>query len=422
MTTRLFVRHIEVGKHQFRRLEWSLYSFVGERIGSGVDEALQLSELIAQYNLGDVSLHYIIPASEFSFQTAEVPARQARYVQQALPFVIEESVAEDIEDMHLVVGKKLSSQQYPVLLAKIDTMDFWYKAALELGIPLHGMYLDADLIRSENAATAVLIDGEDALVYAEGLSCTRTSLANLAVYLELVSNETDDNLSIHILVAEGERERHNVLLAQLAQIEQANLEIDTFTCSVFDVVCAAYFNDGDLTNLCHSRFPGTAQDSQSTLRKWLPLAAVATLLFLVQIGFDLAETFLHQRQADQYREQSVKLYQSLFPQERTIASPRRQLEGKLRNAANRVVNTDFLAMLGEIGYQLSQQPQKSRMTLNNMQYSEKRGELAMEISAPSLDDLDRYKQSITQSGYQVNIGSAIKEASSVRGKLTVQGG
>jgi general secretion pathway protein L len=422
MTIRLFVRPQPPVSQQISQLEWALYSFGGERIGSGVDSEVQLQEVVAQYYLDDILVHFIVPASDFSYFTATIPAKQARYIQQALPYVIEDSVAEDIEEMYLVVGEKLAKQVFPVVAAARETMTGWYDAANSLAFPLYGMFLDAEFCLSASPGMTVLIDGEDALVYLSGVTCMRTPLFNLPVYLELMSDALNDPLALLVLVSDKCLEEHNVLLAQLEQVDNIKLETSTFSSTTFDVLCAAFFNSEKLTNLCSTEFPGNTEIADSGIKKWWPLAAVASLWFIVQTGFDVAEGYLHQRQAQHYREQSVAIYKQLFPAERTVASPRRQLEGKLRNADNSAANTGFLMMLGEAGYQLSQQPQHIRMSLNNMQYSEKRGELAMEITAPSLEDLDRYKQSISQAGYQVSIGSAIKEDKTVRGKLTVQGG
>lgn len=96
------------------------------------------------------------------------------------------------------------------------------------------------------------------------------------------------------------------------------------------------------------------------------------------------------------------------------------MEGKLVNATDAVGEASFLAMLGEAGFRLSQQPNKDRMRFNNIQFSEQRGELAIEVSAPALSDLDRFKQALGQEGYQVTIGSAVREENSVRGRITMR--
>ena len=422
MTIKLFVRPLPPASRQTGQLEWALYSFDGERIGSGHSDKTALQEVVEQYNLEDVMLHFILPASEFSCLEARIPARQTRYVQQALPFAIEESVAEDIEDMHLVMGEKLSKEKYPVLVSRTETIRYWYDFAINLGFPLYGIYIDAELSHSGTTGITIFLDGEDALVYEQGASCMRTPTGNLLVYLELIADKLSGPGDLLVLVSEQAQKEQAVLLAQCEQIKNISMEVSTFSTTAFEVLCASFFVKDSSINLCCPQFPGIAEASGSGLKKWWPLAAVAAVWFCIQVGFDITEGFLYQQKAGEYREQSVSIYKKLFPQERTIASPRRQLEGKLRNAGSSTEDTGFLVILGDAGYELSRQPQKANMTMNNLQYSDKRSELAIEVSAPTLDDLDSYKQSLTQAGYRVGIGSAVKEDRTVRGKLTVQGG
>lgn len=420
MISRLFVRPHPPAKLQYQQVEWALYTFGGERVAGGVSAVSQIHQLLAQYDIQDLWLYFIVPASDFSYLTAEVPAKQVRFIGQTLPFVIEEAIAEDIEAMHLVIGEKLSPQKFPVLVSRKQTMDQWYQAARQFELPLHGLFVDAEFVNSDSADIGVLIDGEDALVFSAGLSCVRTQLNNLLTYFELLDKQISAPLTMQVLVPNEHHDQHTVLLSQLEHLDNIQPRLETFSLSPFELLCSLYLATENPTNLCSSEYPSSAQTKSTGLRKWLPLAAVVLLGFFIQLGFDWTETWLNQRQAEQYRQQSTAIYQRLFPAERIVASPRRQLEGKLRNTAGNPRERSFLAMLGEAGYQLSQHPQKAGMLMNNMQYNENRNELAMEISAPSLEDLDAYKQSIAQSGYEVSIGSAIKEKNSVRGKLTVR--
>ena len=397
-------------------------TFSGDHIAGDITDVTQIGQVIAEYGVQDVWLHFILPASDFSYLVAEVPAKQVRYIHQTLPFIIEESLAEDIEEMHLVVGERLSPQNFPVFVARKQVMSDWYESAGNIQIPLYGLYLDATLVQSDSHDIAVLFDGDDVLVYGHGITCVRTLVPNLVTHLELLSSNRSDSMSLLVFINDDVREDHSVVLAQLEHLDNISCEVETFSASPFELLSSSFMAGQDSVNLCSKEFPGSQQSKATGISKWLPLAAVVLLGFLIQIGFDLAEAHLHQRQAEQYRQQSAAIYKNLFPNERIVASPRRQLEGKLRNAGNSSLDGSFLAMLGEAGYQLSRHPQKSRMTLNNMQYSEQRRQLAMEVSAPSLEDLDTFKQSISQSGYQVSIGSAIREENAVRGKLTVQGG
>ncbi|WP_020408194.1 type II secretion system protein GspL [Hahella ganghwensis] len=422
MTIKLFIRPIPPVADQPESLEWALYSFGGERIGTGKATGEELRDIVSQHALEDVWVHFIVPASDFSFCVANIPAKQSRYVRQALPYAIEENVAEDIESMHLVLGEKLSREEYPVLLISNKRMQEWYDLSTGYGFPLYGIFVDAQMAAAEDAAITVVFDGSDVLIYEKGQTVLRMHHGNLPPFLELRGQTSEEELTLKVLVGESEKEKHQVLLAQLEHIDQIVPSIETFELSTFELLCESYFANQNLDNVCQGDFAPNTQKSSSGIRRWWPVAAVATAWFVIQIGFDLTQAYIYQNQAEEYRSQTVALYKRMFPGERTVSNPKRQLEGKLANAANSQSGAGFLGLLGEAGYQISLQPQKSNMAFNNLQFSEQRGELAIEVRAPSLDDLDRYKQALVQQGYEVGIGSAIREQGYVRGKLTIRGG
>ncbi len=422
MTIKLFVRPIPPTQQHTERLEWALYSFGGERIGSGEADQAELKELVAQHDLQDIWIHFIVPANDFSHCIARIPAKQSRYVRQALPYAIEENVAEDIESMHLVIGERISKEEYPVLLISKDRMQVWYDLASGLGFPLYGIFVDAQLIGQKAADISAVYDSEDVLIYEGNTSVLRISHLNLIPYLELQANATDEEKNLKVLIHEDQRESFQVALAQLEHIDHIKPTIEAYQASTFELLCASYFQSVKIDNLCQGEFTPNTGNTDSGLRRWWPVAAVAGLWFVIQLGIDITQTLLYQQQADDYRSQSVALYQKMFPVERTIANPKRQLEGKLANAAGAGSDAGFLPLLAEAGYQMSRLPNKAEMAFNNLQFSDQRGELAIEVRAPSLDDLDRYKQALVQEGYDVGIGSAIREQGHVRGKLTVKGG
>ena len=422
MTIKLFVRPIPPTQLHNQRLEWALYSFGGERIGSGEANQAELKELVAQHDLQDILVHFIVPANDFSHCIARIPAKQSRYVRQALPYAIEENIAEDIESMHLVIGERISKEEYPVLLISKDRMQNWYDLANGLGFPLFGIFVDAQLIGNEATSINVVFDGDEVLIHEGNTSVLRIDHRNLIPYLELQANTSDEEKTLQVLIHEDQKDRFQVSIAQLEHIDHITPTVETYQASTFELLCASFFQGRGADNLCQGEFAPNTGSNDSVLRRWWPVAAVAGLWFVIQIGIDITQTILYQQQAEEYRNQSVALYKKIFPAEKTIANPKRQLEGKLANAAGAGSSTGFLPLLAEAGYQMSRLPNKAEMAFNNLQFSDQRGELAMEVRAPSLDDLDRYKQSLVQQGYEVGIGSAIREQGYVRGKLTVKRG
>ncbi len=150
--------------------------------------------------------------------------------------------------------------------------------------------------------------------------------------------------------------------------------------------------------------------------------AIAATWLVVQLGIDLGTGYYYQQKADEFAAEARSTYLNIFPNERRVSDIRRSLEGKLRTAQSSGGGTTFLGLLSDAGYQLMQQPNRQAITLRSMNYNRQRGELSIDVQAGSFDQLDKYKQALAATGYNVEIGSAINEKNSVRSRMNISGG
>ena len=82
---------------------------------------------------GDRPVIVLVPASDTATFTVEVPARGAR-LRAALPFALEDHVADEIEDLHFAAGTSFPSGRLPVVVVAHDRMQDWLDRLQEAGI------------------------------------------------------------------------------------------------------------------------------------------------------------------------------------------------------------------------------------------------------------------------------------------------
>ncbi len=86
--------------------DWVLQDASGDTQAHGEASTREhIEQTLAQNALEKVILIGLIPGDETTFCVADIPARQSRFIQQALPFAVEEQVAQDIETVHLALGR-----------------------------------------------------------------------------------------------------------------------------------------------------------------------------------------------------------------------------------------------------------------------------------------------------------------------------
>src|SRR5690554_3520081 len=104
---------------------WVLHDAGGDAQARGTDDTRDtIEQTLAQNALDNVLLIGLIPGDEALFCLADIPAKQSRFINQALPFVVEEQIAQDIDSVHLALGMH-TQEGYRVAAIDRDRMAQW---------------------------------------------------------------------------------------------------------------------------------------------------------------------------------------------------------------------------------------------------------------------------------------------------------
>ena len=111
MSYRLYVRpvppYLEAESAPAGQLyHWVLQDANGDTQAHGSGESRHsIEQVLAQNALEHVQLLGLVPGEDVLFCVADIPARQSRYIAQALPYAVEEQIAQDIDTVHLALGE-----------------------------------------------------------------------------------------------------------------------------------------------------------------------------------------------------------------------------------------------------------------------------------------------------------------------------
>ncbi|MGH8355669.1 MAG: type II secretion system protein GspL, partial [Pseudomonas sp.] len=104
----------------------------------------------------------VLPAELGSALAVSLPSQKPRVQRQALPYAVEELLAEDVEQLHLALGERLEDGRYRVIALRRALLAGWLRQLEELGLRVGALYLDADLL--PRAGTPLLLLEERALL------------------------------------------------------------------------------------------------------------------------------------------------------------------------------------------------------------------------------------------------------------------
>ncbi|WP_166263639.1 type II secretion system protein GspL [Marinobacter caseinilyticus] len=408
---------------------WVLIDASGDIQAQGVrDTREHIEQTLTQNALENVRLIGLIPGDEALFCFADIPAKQARFVRQALPFAVEEQLAQDIDTVHLALGNR---EEHGFRVAAVDHQRMglwselfrdWHHARLE------ALYADASLLPVSEHDWAICLDGDSAMLASRQGEWLKMQVGNLAMFAETLALPPTDEVIAEVRVAafgtQDELDQQQALIAGLQC--SGRLVVSQHALELMPLELLAHSHHHHLCtpiNLCQGSY-ALSGDGKSALRPWRPAIAVACLWFLLQVGIEIGLGVYHQQEADDFNEQAMAIYQKAFPSDtRTHAgNVRRVLEGQLRLAQQEGPNADFLTLMKLAGQQYAQLPGKESVEFNTINYSRSRGQLVVDLKADNFAKLNALRSGLTSSGLNAEIGSVVNEASGARGRLTISGG
>ncbi|WP_148862889.1 type II secretion system protein GspL [Marinobacter fonticola] len=417
------------GDIEAQLFNWTLVDASGVFQASGQgDDREAIEQTLAQNDLDHVRLIGLVPGDEALFCFAEIPAKQARYVRQALPFAVEEQIAQDIDSVHLALGER-SDQGFRVAAIDRQRMAIWHELfdAVQ-GADLDSMYPDAALLPANDSRWCICLAGEDTLVAGSRGEWFRMDTANLGIFSYTLAspgeNEVVAEIPIALYGSEADLEAQAHVVAELEKQERLRIAKESLQMAPLELLAHAHHNLlCSPINLCQGQFE--AVDRTGGLwRLWRPAAVIAGLWFVLQVGVEAGLGYYHLQESRQLEQQAMSIYRDVFPSDRqaTPQNVRRVLEGQLRLARQQGPQADFLSLLSQAGAEYSRLGGGQNVQFSSVNYSRQRGELVVELRADSYDRLSALRSAIGERGLDARIGSVVNDASGARARLTVSGG
>jgi len=386
---------IRVGSVPQEPLWWLVWSSQGEVIASGMlQHSEELATLAARLGTHRPVI-LLLPASDVVLKELPLPAKPTRQLMQALPYMLEEEQAEDIEQLLVVPGKvRQQDEQYIQQLAvfRRQLLEQWLERLQAVGFAPVQALPDALLLPDRTQPVAIQLGSQWLLKTADWqVSSVDDSwwpdYLQLAALPELLHyspwpasaamqprQEAPAELPLALLAQQLSSQPFNLLQGSYAPKRPAN----------------KYWQQWKLT---------------------VGLAAACLLVYLAQLG--MASWQLSQ-QAAADRLAAQQLYKQQFPQER-IVNLRKQVERKL--AAGKNSGQGLLPLLAGIEPALGG---SEPVRLNNLKYESRKAELRFLATASSFQRFEQLKADLLKQGYQVEQGALNQIDGKVQGTLTIR--
>jgi general secretion pathway protein L len=340
-----------------------------------------------------------VPAADVRMALVKVPARQPSKVLQAVPYALEDQLAEDVDSLHFAIGPRQADGAHPVAIASRA------RIARELALLRH-RGVQPDVLVPETLALPVDAEGANwSALLDQGQVCVRNGAWNgftcavedLDAYLSLADPERTHGLRLHLCgdtaFDASTLDRPVTLLPEpsalfaLATHHAAERSIN--------LLQGAYAPSRDL-DLVWKPWRLTA----ALLLGWLALLGTGYAIDALRLGAELAR----QDQAN------IARFQQLFPEQTRVVDLSAQLDQQLRALAAGGAGGGPLALLEPLTQALAANPQ---LKLTGMQYRE--NALFLSMTAPDLQVLEGLRNGFAaRSDARLEVQSANAEGGAVQ--------
>jgi len=364
----------------------------------------------------------LAPASDCLFTSVTVSARQLKQAGNALAYLLEEQVGEDVEALHLVQGPQQPDDFVPLLVVAEDRLDQWVATLRSTGWALEALVPDLMLLPLSTG-----FDRRWSLAFVSGQVWLRTAPYQgaaiesdaLRVLLDAALAESGEESLTLVVTGAGPAEQKTLadwvaahhLLGQEIHVELVP-ETSTDLASLLahqDVVAWSRHP----FNLLQGAYAERGTRGLPPAWRWAAMFVLAA--FLVQLGNDWTRYFYYHSRAQKTQTAAVQLYKQLFPDEHRIVNLRKQMDAHLQGNAG---GSPMLQVLTQV----AQGMQGGGLQTQSMEFDGENHVLNLDVDAQNIGQLETLKQKLESQGLSAELSSANAQGTGVRGRLKISTG
>ncbi len=352
----------------------------------------------------------ILPGDDVLLAEAVVPGGSQARALQAVPFALEEQLADDVDSLHFALGSKGGGDAFPVAVIGQASMQLVMEQCGEAGlrpaeIVPETLAVPCDGTSVDRASWTALLDDGQAVVRLDNHHGFATDAAMAHLMLDGARQNLDESMEAALRVFVT---RPGVSLTAPEGVEVESIHCD----SRLEVYARGLANSPYINLLQGSYSPKTQFDK--TWKPWRWSAALLGILLVVLFGgkiIDASRLSSQEAAIDQGIEQ---VFTEAMPGTR-LQRPEAQMKARL--SALGAGNIDgFTSRLSQLAESLATQPQTRLISI-----SYRDGRFDLDLTTDELPTLDALASELEQRGsLDMSVQSANRDGEGLRGRVRVE--
>ncbi|WP_445946897.1 type II secretion system protein GspL [Shewanella sp.] len=398
MSERLFIR---LGTHHEQACSWLVWSEQEQEIiASGeLSDAASLTNL--KDRVGNRPVDILVPTASMMLTDIRLPEKGQRQALKALPFLMEESLATSIEDMHFVVGPR-SGEKLSVIAVAHQQMQDWLTWLNDAGLKAKRLVPDCLALPLAGSDWAAMRCGDE-LIIRTGQG-TGVSLP-----------QAWQSFALPKLMASQDPKSETINLASYSEnLEFAGANVEHKQLDLPMLVFAKGILNAPVNLLSGVYKPKREYSKQLLLWKNSAIICVlAIVLALVNKGLDIRQ--LNQATME-LNQQSESIFKSVSPGTQRVVNIHSQMGAMLKSMQGHGGGVAFFEMLSGLQTAFKQIPD---LKPNSLRFDANRNEIRMQITANSYGQIEQFKELVSKD-FEIDTGAMNSNEDKVTSTVTVR--
>jgi len=325
----------------------------------------------------------LLPASDVVLLAVDLPIKSNSQIKKALPFALDELLADDVETYHLVWHRQ---NKGTILVAALSHDQFKARLALfqDAGIEVERIYPETFCLPNQDQSCSILIDHHHAVLrYRQWLG----GGVDRETLLPFVRKLLEENPELQKLQLWDVDDSTEWLRELSVHKEQHKLE------SSLQLMQTGLAQLGEEFNLLQG--PYRRQDTPTwQWQRWLPAFSVVVLAVIVQTGVFLQDYWQQKSQLTALETKTLALFKQTFPEAKRIVNIKAQADQQLAELKKQssTNGSPFMRLLYQVGEILTANPDYQMQQLDFVN-----GILQLQLTAPDISQVEQFKQQMESS-------------------------
>ncbi|MGF1686961.1 type II secretion system protein GspL [Photobacterium japonica] len=413
-----------------------------EVIASGQLDNISLLGEIADY-AAQRTVYALIPASDVLMTQVAIPAGSSRQLANVLPFLLEEELAQDVDNLHVHLLEK-SGDLAQVAVVEHRKMEEWLAALSDAGFEIKALLPDClCLPHFDHSYSAAEIEGQW-LIRQSAVQGIAAETAWLAAWLSAQQapivpavdeatedSDADQNAGEARDDTAGDKPVVSMAKADDVPLTAQDIVIHHFTPAPAEMpgrwqpeapeLVMQLLAEGALASKVNLLSGAYKQQPawRKHLKPWRKVAIAAGVVGAVLIAQHVISMQAMDKQALAYKAESERIFRQVLPQFKRVPSSsylKRQMNSELTRLGGSSDGDGLLPWLAQLQPVLAKVPQ---LSMQNFKYDQNRGEIRFQAVAAEFQHFEQLR-TLLADNFTVEQGQLNREGNQVTGAVVLR--